>query len=178
MHRRAGAVFTDCQGWEMPARFTTSETEATRACAAAGLADISYKSKFDSRTRISPCSWKLSTRRYLTIGEPSLGALKAAIDVTAAFTNLLLVGPNSRKVLGMLTSLDVGNTALPDRTCAQTRIAHVHAAILREDIKHVLAFHVLIPREYSESAWTSILHAGIEFGICPVGLEALELLRD
>jgi glycine cleavage system aminomethyltransferase T len=76
----------------------------------------------------------------------------------------------------MLSSLDVSETALPNLTCAGTRIAHVHVFLLREDRHGLPGYHLLIPREYSESVWTSILHAGSEVGICPAGLAALELL--
>jgi glycine cleavage system aminomethyltransferase T len=122
-------------------------------------------------------SWELSPRHYLTIGEPPLAAPPGAINVTSVFTNLLLIGAASRRVLGLLTSLDVGEGAFPDLACTETNIAHVHAALLREDVNGLLAYHMLIPREYSESAWASILHAGREVGMCPAGLAAFDLLR-
>jgi glycine cleavage system aminomethyltransferase T len=177
LHARSGAVFTDRQGWEMPEKFSSPVAEATQTRAAAGLADISYRPKFDSQARVSRYSWTLSPRHCLTIGDPSLTHPKAAVDVTGAYTNLLLLGPHSRRVMELLTSLDIGEAVLPNLACTETKVAHVHAAVLREDIDHLPAFHLLIPREYSESAWTSILHAGAEFGICSVGLAALELLR-
>jgi heterotetrameric sarcosine oxidase gamma subunit len=161
----------------MPEKFTSANDEAARARETAALADVSYRRKFDGSTRISPCSWALSPRHFLTIGEPPLTAPKAAVDVTGALTNLLLIGPQSRRVLAMLTSLDVRETALPDFACSETKIAHVHAALLREDVKDLPGYHIVIPREYSESVWTSILHAGREFELCPAGLAALELLR-
>jgi glycine cleavage system aminomethyltransferase T len=177
MHAGSGAVFTDCHGWEMPDKFSSAEAEAMGVQTGVGLADISYRPKFDSLTPSSCSSWKLSPRHYLTVGEPPLAMPKGAVDVTGAYTNLLLAGPAARRVFSLLTSLDASETAVANLACAETRIAHVHALVLREDINQLPAFHLLIPREYSESAWTSILHAGGEFGIRPAGLGALALLR-
>ena len=38
------------------------------------------------------------------------------------------------------------------------------------------AYHLLVSREYGESVWDAILHAGHEFHIAPFGLKALEFL--
>jgi glycine cleavage system aminomethyltransferase T len=53
----------------------------------------------------------------------------------------------------------------------------VHAIVLREDIRSIPGFHILISREYAESVWEAIVHAGHEFHLQPFGLEALTLLR-
>jgi glycine cleavage system aminomethyltransferase T len=178
LQARSSAVFSDWHGWEMPERFTSPVLEAASARASAALVDVSYRPKFDGPARTSRLSWTLSPRHYLTTGEPPLTAPRGAVDVTGAYTNLLLLGPSSPRILRLLTSLDVGEIALPNYACTETTVAHVHAKVLREDVSRLPAFHVLMPREYSESVWTSILHLGGEFGVSPAGLEALRLLRD
>jgi glycine cleavage system aminomethyltransferase T len=60
--------------------------------------------------------------------------------------------------------------------CGQTSLAHVHSIVLRDDLQGVPAFHILVSREYGESVWESILHAGHEFQLAPFGLKALEVL--
>ena len=56
-------------------------------------------------------------------------------------------------------------------------MAHVHAVVLRKDLKGILAYHLLVSREYGESVWESVLHAGHEFHILPFGLQAQRLLQ-
>ncbi len=99
-----------------------------------------------------------------------------ATDVTSVFAQFLLAGPRSRDVLRKLTSLNVSGSALPDLACGQASVAHVRAIILRQDLGNESAFHLLVSREYAESVWDSLLHAGHEFHVAPFGLKALQTL--
>ena len=56
-------------------------------------------------------------------------------------------------------------------------MAHVHAIVLRKDLSRDPAYHLLVGREYGESVWESVLHAGHEFHITPFGLEAQQLVQ-
>jgi glycine cleavage system aminomethyltransferase T len=116
--------------------------------------------------------------RSISAAPPDLSLPPAVYvtDVTSVYCQLLLAGPRSRDVLRKLTSLNVGDGALPNLSCAQASVAHVHSTVLRDDINNIPAFHVLFSRESAESAWEAILHAGHEFQIVPFGLRALELM--
>jgi glycine cleavage system aminomethyltransferase T len=98
-------------------------------------------------------------------------------DVTSVFAQFLLAGPASRDILRKLTSLNVSEKALPDSGCGQASVAHVRGIILRRDLGLLPAFHLLVSREYGESVWDSLLHAGQEFRITQFGLKALENLE-
>ena len=98
-------------------------------------------------------------------------------DVTSVFAQFLLAGPASRDVLRKLTSFNVSENALPDSGCGQASVAHVRAIILRRDLGPLPAFHLLVSREYGESVWDSLLHAGHEFRITQFGLKALQILE-
>jgi sarcosine oxidase subunit alpha len=97
-------------------------------------------------------------------------------DVTSVYAQLLLAGPRSREVLSKLTSLNLSENARGNLTCAQANVAHVHGIILRKDLAGIPAYHLLVGREYGESVWESVLHAGHEFHIASFGLEAQKLL--
>ena len=97
-------------------------------------------------------------------------------DVTSVFAQFLLAGPHSREVLRKLTSLNVSESALPDLACGQASLAHVRSIILRQDLGSVPAFHLLVSRDYGESVWDSLLHAGHEFHLAPFGAKALGTL--
>jgi glycine cleavage system aminomethyltransferase T len=75
-----------------------------------------------------------------------------------------------------VTSLNVSDVALPNLRGAQTSLAHTYTVVLREDIGSISAFHLLVSREYGESVWETIVHAGHEFHLCPFGLTALKSL--
>jgi glycine cleavage system aminomethyltransferase T len=142
-------------------------------------------------------SWRLAPLHMLVTSDPSIGeAVMAGLrslgvasadlslpppvyitDVTPVYAQFLLAGPRSRDVLGRLTSLNVSDGALPDRLCGQSRFAHVRAIVLRKDVSGMPAYHLLVSREYGESIWDSVLHAGREFKISPFGLQAQQLLQ-
>jgi glycine cleavage system aminomethyltransferase T len=175
LHQRSRASFASYHGWEMPAAFSSPDEESAAVRSRVGLTDISYRTKFESKIQPKRQWWLLASAHYLSIGEPPVEPPLEATDVTSVYANLLLMGPRSKDVLAKLTSLDC--ESLADQSCAQTGIAHVHAILLREDVHSLPAFHILVSREYAESLWQSILHAGHEFDLVPFGLRALDLLR-
>jgi glycine cleavage system aminomethyltransferase T len=186
---KVGAVMTAHHGWQTPARFAQASQEAAAVSDTAGLADLSWMSKFDlkgSGVETLPAlgegvrSWKLGPTHLLVTCDPavrpSFPGTVLVTDVTSVFAQFLLAGPCARQILAKLSSLNVSERALPDGGCAQTSLAHTHAAALRQDLKSVLAFHLLVARDYGEFVWEAVLHAGHEFHLAPFGLEALKEL--
>lgn len=177
-HQQSGAGFTEHQGWEIPAFFLSPEKEVAQVRDTVGLSDQSYLLKFDLKERPMQGRWLLGANHYLLMGEPPMDAPLDAIDVSSVYTSLRLAGPRSRESLARLTSVNVSDSALPNLQCVQTLVAHAHAIVMREDIGSTLAFHLLISREFGESVWESVIHAGREFNLCPFGLTALRLLHN
>lgn len=178
LHQRAGAKFSERYGWEIAGSFTSPELEKTQVSEQAGLADLSYRSKFETKIEPAQSFWSLGRNQYLVVGEPPLAPPAGASDVTSVYADLFLAGPRSKDVLGKLTSLNVSDARLPNLSCSQASVAHVHTIVLREDIGSLLGFHLLISREYGESVWEAAIHAGHEFHLQPFGLGALELLES
>ena len=162
----------------MPLSFTSPELEKYQVRDQVGLTDLSYRTKFDTQTAPPTPCWTLGKNHYLIVGDPPIDPPPGAIDVTSVYANLFLAGPRSRAVLGKLTSLNVSAPELPNLSCAQANVAHVHTIILREDIGTIPGFHLLVSREYGEATWEAILHAGHEFHLQPFGLGTLRLLGD
>lgn len=199
-HLSLAASMTDHHGWEVAEVFTSTDEEAGRVRESVGLADLSWLGKFDlkgesenlkSQIQITKSVWWLAKGHWLVMCEPQsvdrtceeLEGLVAdsdclhLTDVTSVYTALLMAGPKSRDVLGKLTEIDVSAVAMPNSSCAQTGLAHVHAIILREDIGDVLAYRLLTTRDYGEYVWDAVMHAGKDVGIAPFGLGAEKLLR-
>jgi glycine cleavage system aminomethyltransferase T len=205
-HRENGAKMSEHFGWQVLSSFLTPDAEAKQIRESVGLADISGISTFDLQgpgLKTPPdfgpeaFSWQLGRRQYLVTCDPAArDAVKERMrqfqkiaanpslpppiyvtEVTSVYTQLLLAGPRSREVLNKLTSLNLSESARGNLTCTQANVAHVHSIVLRKDMTAIPAFHLLVGREYGESVWQSVLHAGHEFHITPAGLEALRLLQ-
>src|SRR5271155_5836267 len=99
-HEHSGATLAEYQGWQLPSFFTTPEAEAAHVSNIAGLADISYRAKFETAINPAQHGWRLSQGRYLAIGDPPLEMPESAADLSSVYANLLLAGPRSRDVLG------------------------------------------------------------------------------
>lgn len=171
----------------------------------AGLADLSWMLKFDLKgyglkslpslsNRVLP--WALAPLHLLLTCDPSEReaatenlrhfpvagrnfALPHPIyvtEVTSVYAQFMLAGPRCRDILSKLTSLSLSESSLPDLSCGQSSVAHVHAIILRQDLEGIPAYHLLASREYGESVWECILQAGHEFQLSPFGLQAQQLL--
>jgi len=200
-HERAGASLMEHHGWQVPAYFTWAQKEAEQLSKSAGLGDLSWMTRLDLKgwgLKNPPAvgaarAWCLGPQHYLVTCEPpKRDALVANLrsfpasrdlslpppvyitDVTSVYAQFLLAGPRSREILRKLTSLNV--SALANLACGQAGLAHVHGIVLRDDLAGVPALHILVSREYGESVWEAILHAGHEFQLAPFGVKALEFL--
>jgi len=200
-HEQAGANLMEHHGWKVPAYFTWAQKEAEQLAKSAGLGDVSWMTKLDLKgwgLKTPPVvdggrAWCLGQQHYLVTCEPpqrdkiaaNLRSLSApglllpppvyVTDVTSVHAQFLLAGPHGREILRKLTSLNVAGLA--NLACGQASLAHVHSTVLREDLADLPAYHILVSREYGESVWEAILHAGHEFHLAPFGVKALEFLR-
>jgi glycine cleavage system aminomethyltransferase T len=178
IHQRGGAQFGERCGWEVPVMFSSPESELGAVRESSGLTDLSYFAKFDLQAEPAQPFWRLGKNHYLVLGEPPINVPVGATDITSVYADLFLAGPSSRSTLGKLTSLNVSESRLSDRACAQASVAHVHAIVLREDIKAIPGFHILVSREYAEAVWEAVLNAGREFRLQSFGFEALTRLES
>ncbi len=187
---------SDHYGWHVPAFFSSSLEEVQGVSTGAGVADVSWLAKFDLKgSGVAALSsvdggasfWPLGPRHAWIICDPasadgsrslfeSLQPSVYATDVTSVYAAFLLAGPRSRAILHKLTSLDVSERALANNQIGQTSLAQVHARIRRQDFPKIPAFLILVSREYGESVWDALFHAGEEFGLAPFGVRAHEIL--
>lgn len=100
------------------------------------------------------------------------------VDQTAGLAGLLVAGPMSRAVLGKLCALSLHPEAFPNGHVAQSSVAKVHAVIVRNDVAQVPAFELYVERPYALYVWESVLDAGREFDVAPIGWRARAMLRS
>ena len=133
-------------------------------------------------------SWRLGRTRVLLTGKSPLNDaaetwLKAFAPgslytsaVTSVYADFLLIGPRSRDILSKLTSMNVSDRALPNGSCGQASLAHTHCIVLRDDHGGLPAVHLLIARDYGQSVFEALLHAGEEFHLASIDQSTVEAL--
>jgi glycine cleavage system aminomethyltransferase T len=127
-------------------------------------------------------SWacRLTELHLLVVGKPEarLEGLPSSPDVvrshdTFALAAFCLMGPRAEDVLRRLTALDIQTTSLPEGTCAATSVAGVGALLVRPAGMALPQFHIYPAWDVAEYLWEEMFSRGQEFGITPLGWDAL-----
>jgi sarcosine oxidase subunit alpha len=104
-----------------------------------------------------------------------------ATSVTEQWAAAALSGPNARKVMAKLVSIDVGNTSFPFLAVGDCEFTagdqRVPARLFRMSYSGELAYEIHVPVTQGRATWEAVLAAGEEFGIMPYGTEAMSTLR-
>ncbi|HUI61380.1 MAG TPA: FAD-dependent oxidoreductase [Steroidobacteraceae bacterium] len=98
-------------------------------------------------------------------------------DVTSAYGQLNVQGPNSRALLQKLTTEDLSNAAFPFRTAREIDIGFARVLCVRITYLGELGYELYIPAEQATHVYDRLLEAGREFGLVHAGLKALGSLR-
>ena len=109
-----------------------------------------------------------------TLGE----FLVSFVDRTGGLAGLLLAGSRSRPVMAKLCALSVHPHDFPNFHVAQTSFAKVRATILRRDLGLLPAFELYFDRSYAGYLWETLLDAGKEFSLQPLGCQTVDLLQN
>lgn len=100
----------------------------------------------------------------------------SVVDQTSGMAGLLIAGPASRSLMSKLCALSFHSDAFPNLHVAQSSFAKVHATLLRNDFGEVPVFELYVDRSYAVYVWETLMDAGQEFDIVPVGWTAIESL--
>jgi glycine cleavage system aminomethyltransferase T/glycine/D-amino acid oxidase-like deaminating enzyme len=101
-------------------------------------------------------------------------------DMTSAYGQLNLQGPNSRELLQMLTEEDLSNEAFPFRTAREIAIGFARVLCIRITYLGELGYELYIPAEQATHVYDRIIEAGKaapHLGLRHAGLKALASLR-
>lgn len=99
------------------------------------------------------------------------------VNVTGAYGAMNIAGPNSRKILGKLTSLDLSDKAFPSGAVREAEVAGVAARIMRVAFVSDLAFEIHVPSASAPHVWQAAIDVGQSEGLRPFGTDAQRLLR-
>jgi heterotetrameric sarcosine oxidase gamma subunit len=114
------------------------------------------------------------TADLLKAGVAGQASLISVVDATSGLVGLSLSGPESRSVMRKLCALSLDEKDFPNLRIAQTSFAKVRTTILRRDMGNVPRYELFADRSYAEYLWDSVMDAGMQFGIQPVGWQAFQ----
>lgn len=114
---------------------------------------------------------KLAT--LLEVAITSQDIFVSVIDQTSGLVGLSISGPMSIAVMRKLCAIPFNAKDFPSLCVAQSSFAKVRATIIRHDRGDSPAFELFTDCSYADYLWETIVDAGAEFGIRPVGWEAM-----
>lgn len=98
-------------------------------------------------------------------------------DVTNAYAQINLQGPNSRRLLQSVTSFNLSNEYFPFRAVTELDIGYGKSIATRITYVGELGYELFIPVEFANHVYDTIISAGEEFNLKHAGLKALGSLR-
>jgi 4-methylaminobutanoate oxidase (formaldehyde-forming) len=98
-------------------------------------------------------------------------------DVTAAWAVLGVMGPESRALVEKVTSADLSNEAFPFGTVQPVEIGCAVGTAVRVSYVGELGWELYVPADQARHAYGVILEAGVDVGLVPAGMHALDSCR-
>ena len=98
-------------------------------------------------------------------------------NLTEAYAQIAVVGPNARKLLEKLGGLDVCKEALPFMGWVEGELAGFPVRAYRISFSGELSYELAVPANQGLALWKMLVDQGAEWGITPYGTEALHILR-
>ncbi len=104
-------------------------------------------------------------------------AQAVAVDVSAGYAVLGLMGPHSRQLLARLSGADLSNEAFPFATSQIIDLGYARVRASRITYVGELGWELYMPTDYVQSVYDEIVSAGTDFGLVHAGYHAMNSLR-
>lgn len=105
------------------------------------------------------------------------GEFVTVADVTSGTTLLSLQGPRSRQLLERVSAADLSNESFPYLTHKMLDVGMAPARAVRITYVGELGYELHVPTEYGLLAYDTLMEAGADLGVRPIGLAAMGSLR-
>jgi sarcosine oxidase subunit alpha len=100
------------------------------------------------------------------------------VNVTTQWAVLMLSGPLARELLSRTDiDIDLAASAFSHMQVREGRIGGVPVRVSRVSFTGEVSFEVAVPAGYAASLWRLLFALGLDPGLTPVGIEALDILR-
>ncbi len=106
----------------------------------------------------------------------SENAETAVTDLTHGCSELRLVGPAAPELLSKVCGLDFDQRRFPDGDARQSSVAKTRQLIVRGDVGGLPSYSLIGGRSLGAYLWDTLMQAGAEFAVAPLGLRDLRAL--
>ncbi len=117
--------------------------------------------------------------------DDAIGSAAQAADQRVTVTvmthgqaNIRIIGARVTELMSKLCGLDFGPAAFPNGAVRRTSFAKTGQLIIRRDLDRLPAFLVIGARSAAPYVWETIMEAGEEYGITPIGRDALAAIAS
>ena len=105
------------------------------------------------------------------------GAHAVLTDVTSGMSMLGLMGPRARDLLQSLSPDDLSNESFPFGTSREIELGYGYVRASRISYVGELGWELYMPTEFTTGIYDLLIKAGVEYGLRPVGMHAMNSLR-
>ena len=112
----------------------------------------------------------------LVVQSNGRNSLITITNVTHGNAELWLIGPRSSDLLSHLCGLDFADNHFPNNTAKQSSVAKTAQIIIRRDVGQLPAYGLVGARSFGVYLWQTIMEAGHDLFIEPLGQAALNQL--
>lgn len=124
----------------------------------------------------TPPGREIGAQKKLTTASAKSEPFVTVTDITHGRAEIRVIGPNSQELLSKLCGLDFHPSAFPNETAKQSSLAKTTQLIIRRDIGELSTFSIIGTQSLGPYVWDTMMEAGREFGIVPIGTAALDAL--
>lgn len=126
----------------------------------------------------TPPGKEVRTQKKFTTVSATAEQFVTVTDITHGRAEIRVIGPNSQELLSKVCGLDFHLSAFPNETAKQTSLVKTTQLIIRRDIGELPAFSIIGAQSLGPYVWDTLMEAGREFGLAPIGRAALERLKE
>ena len=126
----------------------------------------------------TPPGREVSTQKKLTTASAASEQFVTVTDVTHGRVEIRVIGPDSQALLSKVCGLDFHPSAFPNEAAKQSSLAKTTQLIIRRDIGKLPALSIIGTQSLGPYVWDTMMEAGKEFGLVPIGRTALDVLAD
>ena len=126
----------------------------------------------------TPPGREVSAQKKLTTASAASEQFVTVTDVTHGRVEIRVIGPDSQALLSKVCGLDFHPSAFPNEAAKQSSLAKTTQLIIRRDIGELPAFSIIGTQSLGPYVWDTMMEAGKEFGIVPIGRAALDALIE
>ena len=140
--------------------------------------DRIYRLRGDLFFVSTPPGRKVSARKKLATASAASEQFVTVTDITHGRAEIRGIGPISQELLSKVCGLDFHSSAFPNETAKQSSLAKTTQLIIRRDIGELPAFSIIGTQSLGPYVWDTMMEAGREFGLVPIGRAALAALIE